>query len=147
MRYLSAFAISFPGFALFLAWGMSGGLPVATLGAVVIVAAVTGVLLGCAMARDVVANLLHGHTSILTRRFPGGFGFVVAVGLIGGFACALLWQLPIGPLLIRGAAVGFATLGVVTFAIVGVRVFRLERSYGRRVYMWPDGLYFEDTPE
>ena len=45
---------------------------------------------------------------------------------------------------LRGAAAGFATLLTVTFSIVGLRVLRLERAYGGRVYMWPDGLFFDE---
>ncbi len=144
MRYLSTIAMTLPVFVYILVWGVSGGLPVAALCAVLFAAFVAGVLLGSAMSRAIVANVLHGQNSVFGRRFPGGFGFVIAVGLIGGFAAALLLRLPNGHLLLRGAAAGFATLAAVTFSIVGLRVLRLERAYGRRVYMWPDGIFFDE---
>ena len=89
---------------------------------------------------------MHGQNSVLTRRIPGGVGFVIAVGLIGGLVASVLLGLLPGDdlLLLRGAVAGFATLLIVQFSIVGLRVLRLERAYGRRVYMWPDGMFFDE---
>ncbi len=145
MRYLGALAISMPIFLMAVTWG-AAGLPIWWL-AIAFPFGALGTAVGRYMSGVLARNVLHGESHFLMQRAPGGVWFFIGIGLLGGVAFVPILVL-FGPttalLVLRSGAVVFGTFFAAVFALIGVRVIRLERSTGKRVNMWPDGFHLEE---
>ncbi len=142
LRYLNLILTSSPIFLCLISWG-AANLPMWDLLTLGILAVTLGLLCGFYMSREIRENLLHGKSSILIRRPPGGVLFFVLLGVAGGisvFGLFALW----GNVALYVASLLAGLVPETAFLVVGFHVLVLERRHGSKVYFYPDGFHFGD---
>ena len=144
MRYISTIAMTVPLFVAETVWAAIGLGPWTICFALLTGIAIS-VLIGWYMCTGLRRYLFHGQTNFLLRRPPGGVWFFILLGLLIGVIGAPLLMILGGSLLLRTVGVTVGTIAAGSFGIVGIYVLRLERSQGKRIFMWPDGFFFEEN--
>jgi len=141
MRYLDVILYSIPCFILIALVGMGSGAVSATL-PVSIIAGLLGLALGSYMVSLIRANLLRDASLWVMRPVSGGIWFFLGLGILGGIVCETI--LSYSPPLFFSLLVFSGVFASVTWSVVALSVFQLERRHKKQFLMGPQGFYFDD---
>ncbi len=78
------------------------------------------------------------------RRPPGGVWFLIGVAFIGALVALPLMRTSNGKLVVWAGAVAWGAILTTTFGIQLVSIVIIERTYHKKVFIWPDGFHFEN---